>query len=150
MQPRPQTSQERMEPLQIFQETVYTMNFARRRAKGVCFPPCRTLYFKPSHHLNLLPPLLQSSESPLAKECLATSVVWEGPICSGQSVQTGPSCTAFRPRRALLYGLAQSANFRERGIGIPPPHMESTCRCRHVRDLTPILRRLIALVERQR
>jgi hypothetical protein len=151
MQPRPQTSQESMEPLQTFQETMYTLKFASRRAKGALFPPCRTLYFKPSHHLSLFSLLLQRSESSLAKECLATSVVvWEGPICSGQSVQTGPSCTAFRPRRALLYRLAQSANFRERGIGIAISHMEYTCRCTHVRNLTDILRGLIALVERQR
>jgi hypothetical protein len=127
------------------------LNFARRRAKGALFQPCITLYFKRSHNLSLFSSLLQRSESSLAKECLATSVVvWEGPICSGQSVQTGPSCTAFRPRRALSQGLAQSANFRERGIGIAILHMEYTCRSTHVRNLTAILRRLIALTERQR
>jgi hypothetical protein len=151
MQPRAQTSQERMEPLQIFQETIHTLNFARRRAKGALFPPCRTLYCKPSHHLSLFSLLLRRSESSLAKDCLATSVVvWEGPICSGQSVQTGPWCTAFRPCRALSWGLAQSANFREPGIGIALPHMEYTCRCTHVRNLTAILRRLIAFIERRR
>jgi hypothetical protein len=113
--------------------------------------PCRTLYSKSSHQLCPFSLLLQLSESSLAKDCAAPSVVvcWR-PLHSKQAFKRGPHASLFGPVQGGHMAKPYSQNSETRASGLLLQTRSTRVAATRDRSLAVTLRRIISLIQRRR